>query len=340
MTHGPTYLTSTPPTAYAGPLIADGDGALVGYGSTNRDGTRPRTLARLDAYGRPIAEEVLFAPPEGPLFGPPVELSRSSLGVLATSYQQDSCEVRLLGEPAIVLTNDPCRIVRPSPAGGVLLLLRGIGADLPNRQFGHLTSLTPPRLERGAPGLLLDAFGFDYEPLDAERIVVGTVPRVGGPVRAGVLDWRTGEGRLTEVHATDANLRRPRLLRHGVGWALGWIEQVEGDEFRLAMVQLDEDGDVVGPIVYPELGPVPETGWRMIPRGDELAIVYTDGSRMRIGSLDARFDASASVSTVAEVERPDQLYVVTLPDQALLMAFTTGSGLSSRVATLRAECWR
>ncbi|MCB9593104.1 MAG: hypothetical protein H6719_10260 [Sandaracinaceae bacterium] len=338
-TAGPTFLTDAPPAAYAGTLLWEDGEALLGFAATNADPTRPRTLAHLDARGQARAEEVVFDSQVERQFGPALEVVSSSFGRVATAYSEGrGCELRVLGAEPSVITSDYCRGLRASPTGGVMLLLDGIGADAPERRFAAIRSIDPPRLRQGARGVLGDALSWTYEPLDRDAVVAAIAPREGGPIEAGTIEWRGGERRLVPVVETTRDVRRLRLLRHRGGWALGWIEQTD-DAWRLGLMQLDDQGLAIGPAHHPAVGALPETGWRMVERGDEIVVAFVVGDELRLASLDADFGLVASTSTVARLTGLDELGVVVLDDGAVLVSFTEGTGTGlERVGTVRAEC--
>lgn len=338
-TAGPTYLTEPPPNAYSGSLVRAGGELLLGYAATN-EGARvlPRTVARLDDHGRALDEAPVLDVAERQL-GPAVELVESSLGVVATAYGEErGCELRVLGGDAIVLTPEYCARPRANPAGGVITIIDGIGPMDVQRRFAHVRRVSPPLVVEGPEGVIGEAWSKVYEPLDRDHVLIAMADRDGGPIRAGVLNWRTGERAMAPIHETARDVRRFRLLPRGDGWLFGWIERTEGDRFRLSLMPLDAEGVPTAPPSHPDVGALPETGWQMLDRAGELVIVYTDGAELRMATVNERLELGASVSTLAWIEDLDHVQGVVLDDGAVLLSFTANLGTNDRVGTLRAEC--
>ncbi|MCA9607577.1 MAG: hypothetical protein KC619_18345 [Myxococcales bacterium] len=341
LTEGPTYLTDPPPLAYAGSLLRVGGEVLLGYASTPRSDVRiPRTIAHLDDRGRPIGFEDVFEPPDRQ-FGRAMELTDTPMGVLASSYSYDrGCEMRILGRPVVQLTDEFCDKPRVDPDGGIMINLRGIGPDLPNRTFARVERLYPrPVLVDGTRGLFGDAWSKDYQALDAERVFMVMADRDGGPISAGIIHWRTGERDVFPIREPPTIARRFRLLRREYGWLFGWIEEQPDGTFELYLMPLDPAGHPLEEPSHPGVGAVPETAWQMVDRMGGLVIVYTDGEQVRMASVDERLRLSASTSTVARVPNTDDMQVVVLPDGGVLVSFSADVGDGDRVGTLRADCF-
>lgn len=338
-TAGPTYLTERN-QAYAGTLIRAGDDILLGYGSRSRNvDPLPRTVAWLDDDGRPRSTEAVFAAPERQFGRRAVDLASTSLGVVATSFSLDrGCELRVLGDDPVVLSSEHCSNLSPNPTGGLLLHLGGIGREILERRFAHVTSRYPLRFAEGPRGVLGHSFSKVYVPLDRDRLIVAMAERDGGPIEAGILDWRTGERRLTRIHETGSDVRKLRLLPREDGWLLGWIERTSGEAFRLSLLTLDASGVPTGLVAHPDAGPMPDAAWEMAYRFGDIVIVYTDGTELRMATIGEDLTLGASVSTVAELDAIDQMHILVLDDGAVLVSFTEHAGTADRVGTLRAEC--
>ena len=343
----PFAIAETPPNGRVARIITSCTAeAIVSYSSLEETPTRPRTVAALDMRGRPIgAPSFLFDAAIGETERHDPEIAPTGFGMVARAYGTTrGCELRPMdgwGEPVGPIVSfgaEVCRNMTRTESG--FLMLAGLEGT---RRFVSVTSVDPLVYEEGAAGWITADWSFDFIALPDGRVLASTAP-LNGPVRVGLLDWRTGVGEFATVDREGPTYQNFRLLPFAGGYLFGYLAGEPDDGNSMVLWRLDRDGRPIG---EPSRVDAPRfrSGWllRQAEGGRAVAVLRTiePERETALAVVDIDPSGAAGEPRVLDVlEGMRDIWGAVVSDGSIVVAYSSREGRLFTPHTVHLSCTR